>query len=419
MRNNKLHTPEGGKDVLPQEFAFKKEVEKRIEMIFHSYGYRSLTTPMLEYLEVFEGTGSVSVKSMYKFIDRDGEILTLRSDMTPAIARLAATKYDKDALPLRLCYTENSFINRDSFQGKLHEFTQSGVELIGVNSIAADTEAITVAVKSLQASGLKALRLDLGHVDFLRGVMQEAALDPECAEAVLDFISKRDFASVWAMTEGLSLPEGIKCIFRELPMLCGDKSLIDKAKGLVKNACSLQALDSLAALLRVLEHLDVEISLDLSMSGNLEYYTGIIFRGFTFGTGYSILDGGRYDGLISKFGKDYPAVGFAIRINHLVTALTNQGVCFENELADTLLAYAEGAMEEALLIGEQLRKQGVFVENALVGGDFDSNIQHARQRGLKGLVYLLDKENIRLYDLENNEEKPVTMSELLGGGANA
>ena len=138
----KLHTPEGVKDYLPCEAAFKSEVERNIETVFYRYGFLPVSSPTFEYMEVFDGNGGLSPNQMYKFIDRDSSSLALRADMTPVIARIAATAYEKKDIPLRFYYFENVFRHNENYQGKLREFTQAGIELIGVNSYDADAEKI-------------------------------------------------------------------------------------------------------------------------------------------------------------------------------------------------------------------------------------------------------------------------------------
>lgn len=108
----------------------------------------------------------MSDKNLYRFVDRDGSILTLRSDMTPAIARIVATTYSDKKMPIRLSYIENLFRHTVNYQGKLNEFTQAGVELIGAHSISADVEVLVMAIKAILSSGVKNFKIDLGHSDF-------------------------------------------------------------------------------------------------------------------------------------------------------------------------------------------------------------------------------------------------------------
>ena len=172
----KLHTPEGVKDYLPSECILKTKIENNVSKVFKSFGYVPVKSPTFEYSDVFDNKGSVSDQNLYRFVDRDGSILTLRSDMTPAIARIVATTYSDKKMPIRLSYIENLFRHTVNYQGKLNEFTQAGVELIGAHSISADVEVLVMAIKAILSSGVKNFKIDLGHSNFLKGVLEEMFL---------------------------------------------------------------------------------------------------------------------------------------------------------------------------------------------------------------------------------------------------
>ncbi|MDO5388277.1 MAG: ATP phosphoribosyltransferase regulatory subunit, partial [Clostridia bacterium] len=196
MLINKLHTPEGVKDYLPNECILKKNIEKNIAQVFESYGYLPVTSPTFEYNDVFCGMGGVKDSRVFKFLDHDGSLLVLRPDMTPAIARIAATAYNKNDLPLKFYYIDNMFRTNKNYQGKLREFTQAGIELLGVNSIEADAEVVTAAISSLLNSGVNDFKLDLGHALFLKGVIEEANVNEDVASAIQMNIIKKNYVAV-------------------------------------------------------------------------------------------------------------------------------------------------------------------------------------------------------------------------------
>ncbi len=413
----KLHTPEGVRDFLPAEFAYKKEVTERIMSVFFRYGYEAVESPTLEYLDVFEGKDSIPAQDMYKLFDRNGEPLALRSDMTPQIARMATTYYQPSQLPLRFCYTADSFRNSTNYQGKLKEFTQSGIELIGSGSVAADSEVIAVAINSLIAAGCPDFKIDVGHPMFLKSILKEEGLAGSVCASVLQNIALRDYVAVEKLISIHNLSTSANKIFNDLPLLTGDVSLLDNLREFTNNPEALAALDELKQIYGFLCAYGLQdyVLFDLAMIGNLDYYTGFIFRGYTYGTGFSILDGGRYDTLFSKFGRDYPAVGFAIRINHLISALQSKSIQLPMEQVDTLLVYDDGCMQRALATGDELRSQGLFIENSLLGGDLEKNITYAKQKGISGIIYFFE-DSIKLVDLNTCHEKIVSLEQLLAGG---
>ena len=176
----KLHTPEGVRDIYNKECETKLALQKKLNTVLHLYGYKDIQTPTFEYYDVFrEEIGSTSTQELYKFFDREGNILALRPDITPSVARAAATLFENEDFPIRLCYSGNTFINHSSYQGRLKENTQLGAELIGLDSVEADAEMIAMVVDGLKKTGLKEFQVSIGHVDFISGLMNAADLQEE------------------------------------------------------------------------------------------------------------------------------------------------------------------------------------------------------------------------------------------------
>lgn len=414
----KLHTPEGVKDYLPREAAFKSEIERNIETVFYRYGFLPVSSPTFEYMEVFDGNGGLSPEQMYKFIDRDSSAFALRADMTPAIARIAATAYEEKDIPLRFYYFENVFRYNEHYQGKLRESTQGGVELIGVNSDDADAEVIAVCVNSFLGCGLKNFKICIGQVQFFYGVLEEGGFDEKTCKKIRQSVIEKDYTAAQKTVLNSGAPDNIKTLFKELPLLIGGKKVIDRSRELVTSKKAVEALDALENIYKILSEYKIEnfISFDLSTIG-LYYYTGIIFRGYAKGTGFSILNGGRYDKLLQNYGADYPAVGFAIKINNLITALEKQNVVVNGEKADTLLMYTKDGRATALNASDELRSQGLNVENSLFGDDLNKNKEYAQSKGMGGILYFLNSEDVRIINLEKDTVSDVKISELLKGEA--
>lgn len=415
MIDNKLHTPEGVKDYLPQECAFKTEVERRIETVFNRYGYYPVNSPTFEYMEVFDGKGSLNNRQMYKFIDRDAAILALRSDMTPAIARIAATAYEKEDIPLRFYYIENAFRYNESYQGKLREFTQAGIELIGINSHDCDAEAVAVAINSLLATGLDKFRIDIGQVQFFQGLLEEACFDLETCHKLQECIISKEYTTASEIVNNSSASEHVKEILNQLPFLIGGVEILEKVKELIKSEKALKAIEELECIYDILKGYKLEeyVCFDLSFIGQFDYYTGIIFRGYTKGTGFSIIDGGRYDKLLNNYGADYPAVGFAIKINDLITALEAKNIAFKTEFADTLIAFSAKGRSTALSAGDELRSTGLNIENSLIGSDIKENIEYAKKKKMGGVLYFENEEVVKVINLNDDTENVLNISQLL------
>lgn len=401
MLINKLHTPEGVKDYLPNECILKKNIEKSIAQVFESYGYLPVTSPTFEYNDVFCGMGGVKDSRVFKFLDHDGSLLVLRPDMTPAIARIAATAYNKNDLPLKFYYIDNMFRTNKNYQGKLREFTQAGIELLGVNSIEADAEVVTAAISSLLNSGVNDFKLDLGHALFLKGVIEEANVNEEVASAIQMNIIKKNYVAVNELAESIE-NNNIKYILQELPLLIGNGSVIEKVKSRVTNKSSLMAVNYLEELYNILSSTGFEkyISFDLGVIGSMDYYTGLIFRGYAKGTGSSILDGGRYDNMVEKFGIEMPAVGFALKVNDIIKILESN----EKSCADYLLAYDGKSRTAAFKKADELRKKGFCVVNSFIGADIEKNRQYALNKNIPYILYF-EENSFKIINSADGSEK--------------
>ena len=366
MKEQLLHTPEGVRDIYGSEFVRKFELQHTLFDVMNSYGYQGIETPTFEFFDVFgKEVGTVPSNELYKFFDKEGNTLVLRPDMTPSIAR-AVSKYFHGNDPIRLCYMGSTFINHDKYQGRLKESTQLGAELMGDSSVKADVEMISMLVAALQKAGLKEFQISLGQVQFFRSLLLEADLDPETEDALRFQISNKNIFAVEELLAGADMPESLKKAFSALTTLAGSVEVLEKAKRLTDNEKALKAISILEDIYEGLKGCSCEkyVSFDLGMLSKYNDYTGIIFRAYTFGSGEAIVKGGRYDKLLSHFGRKLPAVGFAIVIDQLMLALERkeEGAKKEAVTGDRYLTFALGKGRLAKKTLELFESIGIHME---------------------------------------------------------
>ena len=365
MERKLLHTPEGVRDIYNRECARKLILQENLRELLKKYGYHGIETPTFEFFDIFSREiGTTPSKDLYKFFDREGNTLALRPDITPSIARCAAKYYGDEEFPVHLCYMGNTFINNSSYQGRLKESTQLGAELIGDNSVAADAEILALMVNALKVAGLKEFQIGVGHVDFFRGLVKEADLQEDIEQELMELISNKNFFGVEELLDSLRLSKELKELFSMLGNPCMSEDMILRAKELAsKFPLILNAIKRLAELADVLKCYGVEkyISIELGMLSSYHYYTGIIFAGYTFGSGEPIVKGGRYDHLLNHFGKDAPSIGFAVVIDQLLAALSRQKIKIPVEDKGILMVYKNEKAKDAIREAETLRNQGNFV----------------------------------------------------------
>lgn len=410
-----LHTPEGVRDIYNVECGKRLALEGRLKKVFHLYGYHDIQPPTFEYFDVFgKEIGTIPSKDLYKFFDKDGNTLALRPDITPSIARAVATLF-KEELPIRLCYTGNTFVNHSNYQGRLRETTQMGAELMGDDSVEADAEMLALVIESLLTIGLKEFQLNVGNVDFFQSLIEDACLDEEAEERVRELINNRNYFGVEEFLESIQVKRSSKEAFAALNELVGGVDILVHAKNIAPNSKGVMAIRRLEKIYDTLKLYGVEkfVNFDLSMTGTYGYYTGIIFRGYTFGTGDAIVKGGRYDHLIEKFGKQSPSIGFAIVLDELMNALTRQKIRIVYTRKNTMIVYDEGKQREAIALAKDFRRKAKNAE--LIKKDkgklLEDYVAYGKEYYAGNLIYIKKSGEITMINLVTGEHKIVNSTD--------
>lgn len=365
MSKKLVHTPEGVRDIYGEEEAKKTIVEHLLHEKITSYGYRDIQTPTFEFFDVFsKEVGTTPSRELYKFFDKEGNTLVLRPDFTPSIARCAAKYFMDENVPIRFCYRGNTFTNTSSLQGKLKEVTQMGAELIGDASVQADAEMIALTIESLYHAGLSDFQISIGNLEYFKGICSEAGLDEETELELRELISGKNYFGAEELLEGIHVEKKNKELLLKVSELFGTVSILHEAKKTAPNKRSRNAVERLEKVYQVLCEYGVEkyVSFDLGMLSKYNYYTGIIFKGYTYGVGDAIVKGGRYDNLLHQFGKDAAAIGFMIVVDDLLAAMKRQGVVIPGIASCMKLYYTENDFKDMLLEARRLRASGKCVE---------------------------------------------------------
>lgn len=364
MSKQLLHTPEGIRDIYGLEYKKKLAIQEKIRKSIKSFGYEAIQTPTFEYIDVFsKEIGTTASKNLYKLIDKDGEMLALRPDFTPAVARCAAKYFMSEQKPLRLAYEGNTFVNTSHLQGKLKETTQMGAELIMDGSVEADAELLAMVVAALQATGLEHFQISVGHTDYFKGLCEDAGLSIEAENHLREAISEKNMFAARNILEQLDVKAESREALLEVADLFGALQNLDYAKSLAQNSRSLAAIERLEQLKHLLECYDISqyVSFDLGLLSQYQYYTGIVFKAFTYGIGDAIVKGGRYDQLLAFFGKDAPAVGFMVIVDDILEALERQRIQIDIEESPMEITYTEATYVDALKKATKLRSTGQAV----------------------------------------------------------
>ena len=364
FKNNLLHTPDGVRDIYGKEYDNIKYVRKTISDCLSSYGYSDIQTPSFEYFDVFsKEVGTIPSRELYKFFDKDNETIALRPDFTPSIARCAAKYFMDEDRPLRFSYIGSTFQNISSLQGKYSEVTQEGAELIGDASAYADAEMVSLLIESLLRTGLENFRISVGEVDYFKGLCSEAKLSPEEEADLRDLISSKNPIAAADLLKELNISDEMRDKLLRITDTFADHSMLSELEKDAGNEISKKAIERLTSLFDLLKIRGYEkyVSFDLGMLSKYQYYTGIVFKAFALGTGSPVAMGGRYDKLLSYFGKDAPAVGFVILPDDVEKLLERQGKAFPEESSVEEIIYDPcdpSSYEEAVKKACRIRENG-------------------------------------------------------------
>ncbi len=399
-----LFTPEGVRDIYGEDCEKRNRIRQDIHAVMKLYGFKDIQTPTFEFFDIFNRErGTAKSAEMFKFFDQYNNTLVLRPDLTPSIARCVAKYYEKEEMQLRLCYTGSTFTRLSGYQGKLSENTQIGAEMMNDPSSDADGEMIAMTIECLQKSGLQEFKVDIGHADIFRGVIEETDLTEEEIEQLKTYLNNKNIFAVEDMLEHRSMPAECKNLLIKMPDLFGGIETLQYVKELTTNARACEALNRLEKIYEILASsgLEEHITFDLGMLSHYEYYTGVIFKAYTYGTGDAIVTGGRYDNLVEQFGKKTPAIGFAFMLDQLMDALQSQEVTIDTDEKDSLILYRSANRKKALELAQTLRKQNKPVR--LMRKDADTSLntykEYGRRNEVAAILYIDDTGEMTEFDL--------------------
>jgi ATP phosphoribosyltransferase regulatory subunit len=417
LNNWKRYIPDGTRDLIFDECTRKNNIVNTLRDFYLRCGFLEAATPTLEFYDVFHlGNLSINQERMYKLFDSTGRILVLRPDMTTPIARLAATKLSKEILPVRICYSGNVFRMNESWEGKFSEITQTGIEILGVEDQAADSEVVITAIKALLSIGLTDFEIELGQAGFFKALLEDICLEEEETERLRSLVENKNFTSLREFIEENQYRLGESSdALKSLPVLFGGIEVLDKARKLTSNKNALIAIKNIEDIYKNIKTIGLAkyVSIDLGMVQRINYYTGITFRGYSSRLAKTILSGGRYDNLISKFGQDMQATGFGINVDSIMAALESEDK-LQTLKVKYLIRFKNDFIGQAYAIADQLRSRGLQAEISLLKEKEDC-IVYSKTKGIDKLISITDEDLIDILDIKAGDTEVVGIMDYIKG----
>ncbi|GAB6100883.1 histidine--tRNA ligase [Thermococcus atlanticus] len=425
----KIERVKGTRDLLPEQMAKRRYVFERIREVFELYGFSEILTPTFEYTRLFQlRSGEEVVNQLYAFRDKGGREVSLRPDLTSSVARLFVNQFQNAPKPVKWYYMANMFRYEEPQSGRLREFWQAGVELIGSPNVEADAEVIALMVESYLATGLKDFTVNIGD----RLLLDEFAkmLGVEDDVGLMRLVDKKDKMSreefIASLRDFGLNDDAVEKVLFLIELKGKPDEVLPKARELFTGEAAKEELKRIEELFELLKAYGVYdyALIDFGIARGFDYYTSIVFEAIApndLGIG-SIGGGGRYDNLIEVFGgKPTPATGFAIGIERLIPILESRGILPEFELRpDVFVVYIGKELEirlKAAEITRILRKSGIKAEYDLQGRKLRKALDHANRLGVPVVIIIGRKDlaegRATVRDMKTGEQKAVEVEKVV------
>lgn len=412
--NLALMLPFGFRDIFPVEAQERKDIDEALRNEFISWGYGEVRTPIIEYTKnISAGAGAKWKDKLISFFDIDGNIVSLRADMTVPIARLSGMRIKERQLPARFFYFANSFRQSGPQKGQKRVLNQAGIEFIGAAGISADLEILNILINLLRKSGLKDFKIAIGHVGFFEGTAGWFGLDAEGYDTAKENLINKNYV---ALREYLKEIDSAKTeVFMDMIKPARDFKDIESLFRNISGKIVSESIDYLKQACSVLDGLGFKdnIIIDLSIMRDFGYYSGLIFEIYAPGISEMIGSGGRYDGLLKKFGLDVPATGFAIDVDILHKALEGLVFSKSKSMVKIVLNVESCDYLSTLKLAERLKKGGSNIVELIFG--FDEDIENLSLEKKADYIFKVDFKNntVLISDLKNNTRQSKNIDDII------
>ncbi|MDO4288668.1 MAG: ATP phosphoribosyltransferase regulatory subunit [Eubacterium sp.] len=389
------YTIDGFENIQYQGYHALRKIEDSLSRLFTLYGYQPISTPTFESYDLYAAENSIPSDDLFKLVDHRGRVLALKPDATLPVTRMAAINHQDPETTVKLFYRTNIYRNFGASEMVKKELTQMGIEYFGSRSPECDGEIIALAIESLITSGIDDVQIDLGHVGFINHLLEELSLSELQKNQLFRFIEHKNIGDIDDFIARNDIEPRIAKILRRLPKLYGDPADVFAR---METLCVNPKMEAVVTELKAIyDHLKAigcgsRISFDLGFTNQMNYYSGIIFKGYIGGWGQSVLSGGRYDHLSAKFGIDRPACGFGLDLLTMMDYLEQRRLLPEADNARAVLLYAASVKAEAYALGKRLRGAGIPTELFVLREDAHTQATRLKKNALykNARFYLVD-----------------------------
>ena len=413
---NMITPVKGTRDFYPEIKAVHSWLYSKVRKVSERYGYQEYEGPFLESIDLYAAkSGEELVKEQsFVFPDRGGDLITLRPELTPTLARMVAQRQKQLIFPLRWWSFGPFWRYEKPQKGRSREFYQWNIDLIGVNTPQADAELIAIIVNFFQELGLdsKQVKIFVNDRLLMESELNLLGIPSTQQPAVFRLIDRREkmAAADW---ERYSLEEGLT-----QQQIAGVKSILDNKDLWKKSENLITIFDTLKAI-----NLINFVEYDPNIIRGLDYYTATVFEAKDIGgtVRRSILGGGRYDNLLADVGgEQVPAVGFAMGDVVISLILENYGCIppqiFNPPASVFVTTFSNETLLASLSLAETLRAQGMNVITYPEAVNLNKQLKFADRMKIKYAIFLGPDEIAQsvctLKSLSNGSQEKIPLSEV-------
>ena len=419
-----IQRPRGTRDFLFNEMKERKSVESAMRVIFETYGYGEIKTPIFEELSLFTTKSGEGIKDqIYYFQDKGGRDIALRPEITASVARMYIKELQKYPKPVKMYYFGSCFRYERPQTGRWRQFWQFGCELIGGKSPGSEAEVISMAAHCLDELGLKDFEIHIGNLGILRNILNDANIKVELQDQVMGVIDKGDVDELRSLLENIEVDYDSRELLLKLIGMKGNSSIVKEVEALIN--CNKHACTALCELEELLESLDAfgfsDYVVNLGIARGLDYYTGTVFKIYVHGLGAQkqICGGGTYN-LIELFGgEDVESTGFAFGFDRVIDSLKKQEKPIETKLSVEVFVtpIKDDLKLDAFGIAQKLRKNGIATEVDLVGKKLKKILSYADNMGINYVVLVgardLEEGKVTVKDMTSGEQEIVKLGNIV------
>ncbi|HJX05713.1 MAG TPA: histidine--tRNA ligase [Candidatus Nanoarchaeia archaeon] len=424
----KLENSKGTRDFAPEEKIVRDEVINTLKEVFELYGFSPLETPILNLYEIFEskyGGGSEILKEIFKLTDQGERRLGLRFDLTVPLAKFVGMNPDLK-MPFKRYEIGRAFRDGPVKTGRLREFWQCDVDIVGAGSMLADAEILAVVDSAFKKLGLPII-IKLSNRKFLEGVLDFSGVSKDKrfdAIIAIDKLEKLGESEVVKEMEQKGIADdAVAKIMSIIKMKGSNNELISRLKGLIKSGIGSEGLKEIEELLTYCDSFGVgAVEFCPSLARGLAYYTGPVYEVFIKDSKISsaAAGGGRYDEMIGGYlggKKQYPATGIAFGLEVITEALKEKGKLRKKSVAEVFVIPIK-TEQESIRIAEELRESGIKTEIDLLRRGISKNLAYANSMAIPYVIIIGDKElkqsKVKLRDMKSGKEEMLSTAELIG-----